>query len=407
MNGGRNDDRRVVIVYDLGAAVPVDILTSLHGVAAPVFVLPDSAYGRRIATMLDGIAEVAGEHELAELEPDGITTFSDFQMDTTARLAESLGLPFHSTEVAADITRKFRQRRVLNDAGVGGTPTALITDRVSALRALDEVPLPAVLKPNRGVGGRNTYLVESREQLLRLVGEHIGGVVCADDDGYVLEKRMVGQPADEPWAGYVSVESMVRSGVVTHLGITGKFALSPPFREHGGFVPPRPGQFDEDVLFEFAARALTALGIRDGVCHTEIMLTADGPEIIEVNGRSGGNIYDLFLRGHGVNLIELGVRIALGDTPEVAPRTPEEVVFHYFGLAPLSARRLTAVPGLENVRAMPEVSRLDLNVPPGAELDWRRGFRERVYSCRGSVPSHGELAGFLPTMRRTLDARYD
>lgn len=407
MNNVRNDDRRVVIVYDVGAAVPVDILSSLQGVAEPVFVLPDSAYGRRIATMLDGIAEVADEHELADLEPDGITTFSDFQLDTTARLAESLGLRFHSTKVAADITRKFRQRQVLNDAGVGGTPTALITDRSSAIRALDVVPLPGVLKPNRGVGGRNTYLVESREQLLRLVGEHVGSVECAEDDGYVLEKRMFGQSADEPWAGYVSVESMVQSGRVTHLGITGKFTLSPPFREHGGFVPPRPGSFDEGVLFDFATRALTALGVRDGVCHTEIMLTADGPEIIEVNGRSGGNIYDLFLRGHGVNLIELAVRIALGETPEVRPRTPDGVFFHYFGLAPLSARRLTAVPGLEDVRAMPEVSRLDLNVSPGSELDWRRGFRERVYSCRGSVPAHEDLATFLPNMQRVLDATYD
>jgi hypothetical protein len=398
---------RVAIVYDIGAAVPSDILTSLDDVAEPIFVLPDNEYTRKVAKLLAGLAEVTDPAGVADHKPDGITTFSDFQLDTTARLARRLGLPFHAPEVAADITRKFRQRTVLNAAGVGWTATALVTDRNSALRALDEVALPAVLKPNRGVGGTDTYLVESPDQLLRLVGELLGRASRAADDGYVLETRLFGEPATAPWAGYVSVESVVAGGLVNHLGITGKFALSPPFREHGGFLPPRPGSVDEAALFDVTGRALTALGIADAVCHTEIMLTAGGPRIIEVNGRPGGNIQDLFVRGHGVNLIELAVRVALGETPEMRLRVADRVVFHYFGLAPLAARRLAAVPGLDEVRALPEVDRLDLNVAPGSPLDWRRGFRERIYSCRGSVPRHQDLAEFLPCMQRLLGVTFD
>ncbi|MEV5210952.1 hypothetical protein AB0K35_26105 [Micromonospora sp. NPDC053740] len=356
--------------------------------------------------MLTDLADICGVDEVSAHRPDGITTFSDFQMDTTARLAQELALPFHSPATAAAITRKFLQRETLNAHGVGYAATALITDRASTEEALDRVPLPGVLKPNRGVGGTDTYLVQSADELLRLVDDLLGDRPRHPDAGFVLETRLVPEPVAEPWGGYVSVESMVRGGRVHQLGITGKFALSAPFREHGGFVPPVPGSVDEEAVYGLAARALDALRVGDSVCHTEIMMTRSGPQIIEVNGRAGGNIVDLFRRGHGISLIELAARLALGHEPEVASRSADQVVFHYFGLAPRNARVFSEAAGLEDVRGMSEVERLDVIVPPGSSLDWRRGFRERVYTCGGSVADHDALAEFLPRMERLLDLTY-
>jgi hypothetical protein len=172
-------------------------------------------------------------------------------------------------------------------------------------------------------------------------------------------------------------------------------------------VPPLPGTVDEAALFDLTGRALSALGACDSVCHTEIMITETGPEIIEVNGRVGGNIQDLFLRGHEVNMIELAARVALGEDPEVRPAAVDGVVFHYFGLAPTSARRLDAMPGLDAARDLPEVDQLDLRVPVGSPLDYRRGFLERIYACRGRVHDHDELASFLPRLERLLDTRFE
>ncbi|MFI6067013.1 acetyl-CoA carboxylase biotin carboxylase subunit family protein [Micromonospora sp. NPDC051227] len=397
---------RVAVVYDLGAAVPLDILTDLEGVAEPIFVLPRTDYGRKVAEMLTDIAEVCDVDDVAARRPDGITTFSDFQMDTTARLAQELGLQFHTPLAAATITRKFLQRTALNTCGVGHAATALITNRLSAAQALEKVPLPCVLKPNCGVGGTNTYLIESAKELRCLVDDLLGDRTSNLDDGYVLETRLVPAPVEEPWGGYVSVESMVSGGRVQHLGITGKFSLSPPFRERGGFVPPLPRSVDEEAVYDLTTRALTALGVGDSVCHTEIMLAEDGPQIIEVNGRAGGNIVDLFRRGHGISLVDLAVRLSLGQEPEVASQSVEKVVFHYFGLAPVDACTFSRAAGLDDVRKMPEVERFDVIVRPGSPLDWRRGFHERVYTCRGSVADHDALAEFLQRMEGLLDPTY-
>jgi biotin carboxylase len=398
---------RVAIVYDIGAAVPIDILADLDGIAEPVFVLPDTEHGRHVAGLLVDLAEVCDVDGVGARRPDGITTFSDFQLDTTARLATDLGLPFHSPGAAADITRKFRQRTLLNAAGVGPVPTALVTDARSAAAALAAVPLPAVLKPNRGVGGTDTYPIDAGDELWRLLDRLPGLSSAAPDDGYVLESRLVAAPVEDPWAGFVSVESVVHGGDVEHVGVTGKFGICPPFRERGGYVPPRPGEVDQTAVFDLAGRALAALRVGDSVCHTEIMLTADGPRIIEVNGRAGGHVVDLFRRGYGISLIELAARLALGEKPDLTRTEPAGVAYHCFGIAPAAATRLVQATGLAAARDLPEVERLDLTVDIGSFLDWRRGFRERIYTCRGTVNSHDELAAFLPRLERLLGLAYE
>nr|WP_228454140.1 ATP-grasp domain-containing protein [Streptomyces alkaliphilus] len=44
----------------------------------------------------------------------------------------------------------------------------------------------------------------------------------------------------------------------------------------------------EQRLVEYTGSCLDALGIRDGAAHTEVMLTADGPRLVEVNSRLMG-----------------------------------------------------------------------------------------------------------------------
>jgi hypothetical protein len=391
--------KRIAVVYDLGAASPVDIITSLDGVAEPVFLLPGSPHNAAVRDLVEDVAEVRDDLDGAGVE--GVVTFTDFHLEAAALLAGRLGLPFHPVEVARTLTSKHRQRAVLNEHGVGCTPSSLVTDLDSARLAAERIAFPAVLKPDRGAGGTHTYPVADRDELLGLVAEGV-----SRDDGFVLEARLVPVAVAEPWGGFVSVESVVRSGRVAHLGVTGKFGLMPPFRERGGYLPTLGGLVDEPAVLELTTRALRALGVGDSVCHTEVMLTADGPRIIEVNGRMGGHIHDLFQRAHGVNVIALAARVALGEPAPVELAPCEDVVFQYFGLAPMHATALAEVPRVAEVGAAPEVTRFDLRVRPGTSLDWRRGFRERIYVCGGRVPDHRALAGLVGGLDERLGIRY-
>lgn len=396
--------RRIAVFYDLGAT-PVDILTSLDGIAEPVFVLSDSAHSTGLREMIAEVAEVREPGDLAGADVAGVVTFSDFQLEAASVAAEQLGLPFHPVEVARDLTRKYRQRTLLNAAGVSPTPTALVTDLDSAEAAADLVPMPAVLKPNRGVGGTDTYPVGDRAKLLALAATLVGEPVTPDD-GYVLEAWLRPAAVPAPWGGFVSVESLVRGGEVTHLGITGKFSLTEPFRERGGYLPVRPGSVDEPAVLDLATRALQELKVGDSICHTEVMLTADRPCVIEVNGRVGGHVQDVFLRAHNLNLITLAARIALGDPVFAEPKPCDRVIYQYMGIAPMWATELTTIPNVAEVRASSQVERFELMIRPGSALDWRRGFRDRVYSCRGTTDDHADLADFVMSLDDRLGIRY-
>ncbi len=75
-------------------------------------------------------------------------------------------------------------------------------------------------------------------------------------------------------ADYVSVETVAAAGRFTHLAITGRFPVAPPFRETGFFIPATlPGIRRAEVL-ELATDTLAALGLDTGAAHTEVKLTA-------------------------------------------------------------------------------------------------------------------------------------
>jgi hypothetical protein len=94
--------------------------------------------------------------------PDGIVTYLDAGMGTFARVADALGLPFHSATTSIALTDKAEQRRVLRSAGVAVPECVIISPNVSEMElaaARATVGWPAVLKPRSAQGSRYTFFV--------------------------------------------------------------------------------------------------------------------------------------------------------------------------------------------------------------------------------------------------------
>ncbi|HZC10410.1 MAG TPA: hypothetical protein VE485_10355, partial [Mycobacterium sp.] len=182
---------------------------------------------------LQGMSAEEAVKTLADWEPDGITTYLDAGMVELARMAEKLGLPFHSPATAAALTDKARQRRALADAGLDIPPCFLVRPgqserELSAVEA--EVGWPAILKPRSAQGSRCTFLVRDGAELEKLLD-----ALGPGRSGMVLEGYLTDDPArdGDPYAGYVSVESVVADGAISHLALTGRFPPAENFRETG------------------------------------------------------------------------------------------------------------------------------------------------------------------------------
>ena len=332
--------------------------------------------------------------------PDGLLVVSDHDMVELAGLASSLGLRFNSPQTARNLTDKTSQRAALAAAGLPTPRLAPINsgaDRPSAERALDRVGLPAVLKPQRGGDSRLTYRISEERELhaaLRaLEGDGLGAL--ASPFPMVLEEYLSDAPAalGSPFANYLSVESIVHGDIVDHLAITGRFPPAEPFRERGFFIPSTASPPLDTELLDLADAAARALGVDSGALHTEIKLTADGPRVIEVNGRLGGGIPAMLELASGTSAIRLAMSAALGSPPDTrGPRQCTTVAYRLLVQGPTWARGVESVEGLDRVGGFPGVAAVALHRGPGSSIDWRTGNHDYVFSVLGVVPDHDALA---------------
>ncbi|MGH2952362.1 MAG: ATP-grasp domain-containing protein, partial [Solirubrobacterales bacterium] len=302
------------MVYDEGSAGPGEIAAAARGAGADVFLVVDRAaphvarlapaLGRRFELLdITGLTPEAAAAQVCARAPEGLLTFSEHRMAATSELAAAAGVKrWHTPETTRLLTDKYLQRRALADTGVDTTPCVPVPVG-GAARAVAEVGLPAVLKPRQGTGSRHVRPVRTVEEAVAAAAEyHRFGPQGTD---LLAERLLAGDPgpAGSPWGDYVSVETAVRDGDCRPVCVTGKFPLAEPFRERGSFVPHTLDDRTATRVTTLAEAAIGALGIRDGVVHTEIKLTVHGPRVIEVNGRVGGLVADLLRRGAGYDLV--------------------------------------------------------------------------------------------------------
>lgn len=402
----------LAVIFDFGSAVPMDISVAADGICDLVFVCdPESEHVQRCLPLLEESGKVLYHREteetarqLRDIGARGVITFSDKRIRLAAHLAERLGLPFHSAETAVALTDKVLQRTRLAAHAVPVPAFSALTGIDQASAALARTGLPAVVKPTQGAGSRNTFRVHTEEQYTRAVE----GAFAAGENSMVVESMLVGDPAvaGAAWGDYVSVESVAVAGRFTHLGITGHFRLADPFRETGAFHPSTLRPDTAQQVLAAAQAALDALGITDGLCHTELKLTPEGARVIEVNGRLGGVMHNLYQVSSGISLIEIGIRAALGDRTLPEPARPERVAYHYWLVAPQWATSVSKIHGTARTGALPNVSRIEPMVAEGSPIDWRTGVYSVVASVQGAVPDHDGLAAVVAAVDENLTVEY-
>ena len=92
-------------------------------------------------------------------------------------------------------------------------------------------------------------------------------------------------------------------------------------------------------LFEYTKRALDALGIRWGAAHTEIMLTQDGPRLIETGARMcGGPVVGFARVASGSSQADKLVEIYVDGDVSVPEYTFQKTVMPVFLASPAQGR---------------------------------------------------------------------
>lgn len=275
---------------------------------------------------VDAVTEVARRHRV-----DGALTVSaDRAVPVVAAVTERLGLPSIGTDVALAMTNKVVMRSRLGGAGVPQPPW-LALHGPGEREASRFTSFPAVLKPADSGGQRGVVRVESGAEVEAGLAE-------------ALAESRSGEAILEGFVDGVELNGIVvaREGRVDVLTLSDR--MRPPGVGFGvGWIHVYPPTIPEAQIAraeEVAREAVAALGLRNGIAFPQLIASRDGEVVVvEVAARiPGGQMADLVRHAVGVDLVELALRLALGE------ELPDEVALPRHR-QPLAIRFFTSTPG--------------------------------------------------------------
>jgi biotin carboxylase len=265
--------------------------------AAPGFALADR---RAIISTEDerGIQRLAEAERVNGILAPGI----DWPVAIAARVAERIGIAHPlSPSTAVLATSKARQRERLAAAGVPQPAWHLVSKPEEGL------PVPCVVKAPDRQGQRGLSLVEDAADLEAAITR----ALSESRNGHALVEEVADGPE-------VTVNGFSVAGSFHPLTVTDRLTAEPPaFGVALAHVWPSEADTVAEAA-EVAGRAVAELGIENGPSYTQLRITRDGPQVVEVAARlGGGHDAELCLAALGVNLNELALRAALGE--EISP----------------------------------------------------------------------------------------
>ncbi|MCF7551758.1 ATP-grasp domain-containing protein [Pseudonocardia sp. WMMC193] len=257
-----------------------------------------------------------------------VAAFGELDQDHAAAIGRALDVPATAPETVALVHDKAAMRARLRSAGVDPTPSELVDGPDGIVAFLARHGGPCVVKPVQGAGSAGVAVVdgpERAEAAYALATTPFDGIPPA---GVLVERFHTGPQ--------YSVESFSAAGEHEIVAVVRKFS-DPATAVELGHVTPPPEPVGPEVP-PFVRGVLDALGVRDGPTHTELVLTVDGPRVVETHVRlAGDEIPELVRIATGVDLAEATARHAVGHTvlPEIrAARRPGPRAAVWFALPP-------------------------------------------------------------------------
>ncbi len=194
---------------------------------------------------------------------------------------------------------------------IASTPDspAALADRLEAAMDAAGLTWPVIVKPARGASSQGVYKIESRADAERWLADTCGYAAEMETD-LLIEEFMVGRE--------VSAEIIVVGNDPVLLQLTDKRITPPPACVEVGHLQPSTAWDEPALLAQIQAvvkGAIAAIGLTDWPCHLEMMITADGPRVVEINPRISGDTIGSHLTHRSTNqsFLELALKTALGE----------------------------------------------------------------------------------------------
>ncbi|NNJ03355.1 ATP-grasp domain-containing protein [Streptomyces sp. PKU-MA01144] len=314
-------------------------------------------------TMVDTLDADAMIEAARQVPADGVLCWDETRILPSALLAEEFGMPTMPSEAVRTCRDKHATRLALSTAGASPVAASAAEDLPQALSAAGAIGYPVVVKPRALVGSNGTTLVTGPEHLAQ-VFESIAGRSMREVRERFQAPVVVEEYLDGP---EISVDALCWNGLVTPLFVARKhLGYAPHFEEVGHTVDSADPLLEDPELRSALTAVHAAVGLQRAWTHTEWRLTRNGPRLVEINARSGGDLIPYL--GRLVTGVDAGLAaaaLALGVRPPSNTRRQGAAAIRFL----YPERDIVAGQVRINEALLPPaVERLDVLASPGELL---------------------------------------
>ncbi|ACC98549.1 Putative phosphoribosylglycinamide synthetase [Elusimicrobium minutum Pei191] len=252
------------------------------------YLMPDS---------LQSLLEEFGKHNFAAVIPG-----TESGVEVAERLSEYFKLPSNDFKTVALRRDKHLMQQALKNAGlkyISFLKTAKVEEALSWIEKNNFKKI--VIKPLMSAGTDGVKVCEDKDSVKKAFESLIG---TKDGFGRKNDEVLVEQFIE---GKEIVVNCVSRGGehILTDVMIYNKILTvdKNPVYDASLLIKNLTPEFKECVDYTF--KVLNVLGIKYGASHTEIMLTPEGPVLIETGARVMGRLSEIYWEALGRNSIDL------------------------------------------------------------------------------------------------------
>ncbi|MFC2124719.1 ATP-grasp domain-containing protein [Bacteroidota bacterium] len=285
----------ILMARDMG----IYTITSDYNPDAPGMHLADSSY-------VVSTDDFKGNLNIAEKEKiDGVMTIcSETGIPVIGKICDSLNLTGISEDTAIKSTDKESMNEMMRKYDVDIPARKIVSSLNEAIEFTSKFQGPWVLKPSDSSGQRGISFFDSTLKLKDLFDE---AKKYASNRKVLIDQFVSGKE--------INVTAVVHDKTIHILSLADRITLPPP---HFGIAVTHsapPGITDEqkNQVTDSARRAIHAIGLDNGIAYPQIVVTEEGPKLIEIASRMpGGYNREMALYLSGVDMIRAQILISLG-----------------------------------------------------------------------------------------------
>lgn len=240
---------------------------------------------------------------------NGVIATTELTVEIASYVANIISSPGLNFEIARVVTDKFRNRKVCENLKYLKQPRFAEINSEEDLMAIN-FRFPIIVKPV-GRGGKQGIMVANNYVELILAYKY--AKVKSGNNPVIVEEFLEGGKE-------YSVETLSYRGKHYVIQVTEKISSGPPHCVELGHR--QPADLSDDIrkqVEEAVIEGLSAIGLDNSSCHTEIKIINNEVFLIEFNARPGGDhiAWPLTKLSTGYDYIEGAINIALDSFEEV------------------------------------------------------------------------------------------